>query len=148
MSIIFFIFGVTLDSSELLQAVKAWKAVAYGLASMLFLSPLFGFAAVRLPFTPPEFALGLAVMACVPSSLSSGVTLVIQGYGNGALALLFTVAGNIMGIVTAPLMVKAVLGSLTDARVDSVDLLVKLGVSIFMPVCVGKAVREAVPFVR
>jgi hypothetical protein len=50
MSVIFFIFGVTLDSSELLTAVKAWKAVVFGLASMLFLTPLFGFIAVRLPF--------------------------------------------------------------------------------------------------
>ena len=50
MAVIFFIFGVTLDSSELLTAVKAWKAVVFGLASMLFLTPLFGFIAVRLPF--------------------------------------------------------------------------------------------------
>ncbi|GBF95507.1 BASS family transporter: sodium ion bile [Raphidocelis subcapitata] len=142
MAVIFFIFGVTLDSSELLTAVKAWKAVVFGLASMLFLTPLFGFIA------PPEFALGLAIMACVPSSLSSGVTLVIQGYGNGALALLFTVAGNVVGIVTSPLMVKAVLGSLIDAKIDSVDLLIKLGVSILMPLLVGKALREAVAPIR
>jgi hypothetical protein len=71
-----------------------------------------------------------------------------QGYGNGALALLFTVAGNVTGIVTAPLMVKAVLGSLTNAKIDSLDLLVKLGVSILMPVLVGKATREAVPLIR
>lgn len=148
MAIIFFIFGITLDSSELFAAVKAWKAVLFGMVSMLILSPLFGFAAVRLPFKPPEFALGLAVMACVPSSLSSGVTLVIQGYGNGALGLLFTVAGNVTGIVTAPLMVKAVLGSLTDAKINSLDLLVKLGVSILMPVLVGKAIREAVKPIR
>jgi sodium/bile acid cotransporter 7 len=78
MAVIFFIFGVTLDTSELLTALKAWRALAFGLLSMLVLTPLFGFAAVRLPFRPPEFALGLAIMACVPSSLSSGVTLVIQ----------------------------------------------------------------------
>ena len=148
MSIIFFIFGITLDTSELLTAVKAWKALAFGLASMLFLTPLFGFIAVRLPFDPREFAIGLAIMACVPSSLSSGVTLVIQGYGNGALALLFTVAGNVTGIVTAPLMVKAVLGSAINAKINSVDLLVKLGVSILMPLLVGKAMREAIPPVR
>lgn len=148
MAVIFFIFGVTLDTSELKAALKAWKAVLFGLSSILFLSPLFGFLAVRLPFKPPEFALGVAIMACVPTSLSSGVTLVIGGYGNGALALLFTVAGNIAGIVTAPLMVKAVLGSLTDAKVDSLDLLVKLGVSILVPVLAGKALREAVRPVR
>ena len=78
----------------------------------------------------------------------SPTPLLLQGYGNGALALLFTVAGNITGIVTAPLMVKAVLGSLTNAKIDSLDLLVKLGVSILMPVLVGKATREAVPLIR
>lgn len=79
MAVIFFIFGITLDTSELFAAIKAYKAVLFGMISMLLLTPLFGFAAVRLPFKPPEFALGLAIMACVPSSLSSGVTLVIQG---------------------------------------------------------------------
>lgn len=76
------------------------------------------------------------------------MTLVIQGYGNGALGLLFTVAGNVTGIVTSPLMVKAVLGSLINAKIDSVDLLVKLGVSILMPLLVGKAVREAIGPIR
>lgn len=148
MAIIFFIFGVTLDTSELMLALKAWKAIAFGLSSILVLSPIFGFFCMLLPFKPYEFALGLAIMACVPTSLSSGVTLVIGAYGNGALALLFTVAGNIVGIVTAPLAVKIVLGSMTNAKVDSVDLLVKLGVSILMPVVVGKGLREAVKPIR
>jgi sodium/bile acid cotransporter 7 len=45
-------------------------------------------------------------------------------------------------------MVKLVLGSVTDAHVDTADLLVKLGVSILMPVLVGKALREAVKPLR
>jgi sodium/bile acid cotransporter 7 len=92
MAIIFFIFGLTTDTSELLLALKAWKAIAFGLTSILVLSPLIGFLSMLLPFKPYEFSIGLAVMACVPTSLSSGVTLVIGAYGNGALALLFTVS--------------------------------------------------------
>lgn len=148
MAIIFFIFGLTTDTSELLLALKSGKSLAFGLTSILVLSPLVGFICMLIPFKPYEFALGLAVMACVPTSLSSGVTLVIGAYGNGALALLFTVSSNIIGIVTSPLAVKIVLGSATDAKVDSVDLLVKLGVSILMPVLVGKALREAVKPLR
>eukprot|EP00775_Hariotina_reticulata_P007103 gene7103-7316_t len=148
MAIIFFIFGVTLDTSELMRAVKAWKAIIYGLLFILLLSPLMGFICMLMPFKPYEFALGLAVMACVPTSLSSGVTLVIGSYGNGALGLLFTVSSNILGIVTAPVAVKVVLGSRTDAKVNSLDLLVKLGVSILMPLVVGKALREFVKPVR
>lgn len=143
MAVIFFIFGLTTDTSELLLALKAWKSIAFGLTSILALSPLFGFLCMLLPFKPYEFSLGLAIMACVPTSLSSGVTLVIGAYGNGALGLLFTVTGNILGIITSPLAVKAVLGSRTDAKVNSLDLLVKLGVSILMPVLVGKGMREA-----
>eukprot|EP00879_Flechtneria_rotunda_P018174 GHRR01019062.1.p1 GENE.GHRR01019062.1~~GHRR01019062.1.p1 ORF type:complete len:396 (+),score=106.21 GHRR01019062.1:378-1565(+) len=148
MAIIFFIFGITLDTSELMQALKAWKAILLGLSSILVLTPLVGLICMLLPFKPYEFSLGLAVMACVPTSLSSGVTLVIQGYGNGALALLFTVSSNIIGIVTSPLAVKVVLGSRTDAKVNSLDLLVKLGVSILMPLVVGKSLRELVKPVR
>jgi sodium/bile acid cotransporter 7 len=148
MAIIFFIFGITLDSSELMTALKAWKAIVMGFSSILILTPLFGFLAMLLPFKPYEFALGLAIMACVPTSLSSGVTLVIQGYGNGALGLLFTVATNVLGIITAPLAVKAVLGSRTEAKVNSLDLLVKLSVSILMPLLVGKGLREAVKPIR
>jgi sodium/bile acid cotransporter 7 len=148
MAIIFFIFGVTLDTSELLQALKAWKAIIYGLVFILLWSPLVGFICMLMPFKPYEFALGLAVMACVPTSLSSGVTLVIGSYGNGALALLFTVSSNILGIITAPVAVKVVLGSRTDAKVNSLDLLVKLGVSILMPLVVGKTLRELVKPVR
>lgn len=60
---------------------------------------------------PKEFGYGLAIFACAPTSLSSGVTLVIQGYGNAALALLMTVLTNIIGIFISPLMVKIILAS-------------------------------------
>jgi hypothetical protein len=36
MCIIFFIFGITLDTSELKSAVKAWKAILYGPLVALF----------------------------------------------------------------------------------------------------------------
>lgn len=68
-----------------------------------------------------------------------------QGYGNGALALLFTVASNALGIVTAPIFVKLVLGG--EVAVDAVSLLIKLSVSILLPLVVGKAAREVFPAV-
>lgn len=148
MAVIFFIFGLTTDTTELVTALKSGKSLLFGLTSILVLTPLFGFICMLIPFKPYEFSMGLAIMACVPTSLSSGVTLVIGSYGNGALALLFTVSANILGIITSPLAVKLVLGSVTNAKVDSVDLLVKLGVSILMPVLVGKGLREAVKPLR
>jgi sodium/bile acid cotransporter 7 len=49
-------------------------AIAYGLTSILLLTPLLGLAAVQLPLQPPALALGLGVFCCMPTALSSGVT--------------------------------------------------------------------------
>jgi sodium/bile acid cotransporter 7 len=143
MCIIFFIFGITLETSELKEALKAVRSLTFGMISILLLTCLTGFIPLAIPFKPYEFSVGLAIMACVPTSLSSGVSLVIQSYGNGALALLFTVASNLIGIVTCPLMIKMVLAGKSDAHIDAADLLFKLSVSILMPLLVGKALREA-----
>jgi hypothetical protein len=97
MCIIFFIFGITLETSELKEAVKAVRSLSTGLVSILLLTCLTGFIPLMIPFKPYEFSVGLAIMACVPTSLSSGVSLVIGSYGNGALALLFTVSSNLVG---------------------------------------------------
>jgi len=121
MVIIFLIFGVTLDARELSEAARAGKALTLGASSILFLTPLTALIASRLPFQPREFALGLAVMACAPTSLSSGVTLVAQGYGSGALALLLTVSTNVLGIATSPLMVQLALAGLPFPSVVGVE---------------------------
>ena len=72
---IFVISGLGLKRSQAMQALKSWKAALFGFISILVLSPLAGFAALRLPLQPPELAFGLAVFCCMPCTLSSGVSL-------------------------------------------------------------------------
>jgi hypothetical protein len=50
-------------------------AVAFGLVSILIITPLFSRVALALPLQPPELAVGLAVFCCMPTALSSGITL-------------------------------------------------------------------------
>jgi hypothetical protein len=66
--------GLNLKRGEAVKALKATGAVSYGLASILLLTPLLGFAAIQLPLAPRELAVGLAVFCCMPTALSSGVT--------------------------------------------------------------------------
>lgn len=56
------------------MCAAAAGAIAYGLASILLLTPLLGLAAVQLPLQPPALAVGLGVFCCMPTALSSGVT--------------------------------------------------------------------------
>jgi hypothetical protein len=50
-------------------------AVVYGVAAILFITPLVSLAVLALPLQPPVLALGLAVFCCMPTALSSGITL-------------------------------------------------------------------------
>ena len=72
---IFVISGLGLRRGEAANALADWRATLYGLASILLLTPLLAPLAYRLPLQPPELALGLAVFCCMPTTLSTGISL-------------------------------------------------------------------------
>ena len=72
---IFIISGLNLKRGEATQALSAWGSILYGLVTILLITPLAGFVAIRLPLQPPELAFGLAVFCCMPTTLSSAVSL-------------------------------------------------------------------------
>jgi hypothetical protein len=73
---IFVISGLTLKTQDAIDALKAPKGLVYGLISILGITPLLGFAVLRLPFKNEPFSTGLAVFCAVPTTLSSGIALV------------------------------------------------------------------------
>ena len=72
---IFIISGLGLRRGEAARALSAWGAIAFGAASILAITPLAALAVQRLPLGSPELTLGLAVFCCMPTTLSSGVSL-------------------------------------------------------------------------
>lgn len=95
-AIIFFCFGITLETSSLKSAFKSYQVLIMGFLMILVVTALTGFIPLGLGFNPEAFGIGLAVFAACPTSLSQGVTVVIQGYGNAALALLLVVLTNLV----------------------------------------------------
>jgi predicted Na+-dependent transporter len=73
---IFVVSGLTLDTKEAIEAVKAPKGLLYGLVSILGITPLLGFVMLEIPFDEKAFKTGLAIFCTVPTTLSSGVALV------------------------------------------------------------------------
>jgi solute carrier family 10 (sodium/bile acid cotransporter), member 7 len=71
----------------------------------------------------------------------------LQAYGNSALALLLCVGSNTIGIVTVPYFLRAMLTG-SGAKLDAVALLLKLVVSVLVPLAIGKAILEAAPPVQ
>lgn len=68
-------------------------------------------------FVCPSPLLSLRLILRTPPMVKAG--------GNDALALLLTVTTNLLGVVTVPFFVKAVVKS-GDASIDGVELLIKL----------------------
>jgi solute carrier family 10 (sodium/bile acid cotransporter), member 7 len=126
---VFLVSGVTLKAAEAKKALskQGTGAFLYAVFIILGLNPLMGFAAVKIPFSVPEFSYGLAVFCSVPTTIAVGVALVTQAGGNSALALLITVATNLLGVVLSPFWLKAYLSSeASDVSVDALELLINL----------------------
>ena len=47
----------------------------FGLLAILFITPLASLIMLNLPLKPEGFALGLAVFACTPTTLTMGITM-------------------------------------------------------------------------
>lgn len=73
---IFVVSGLTLNTKEAVEALKAPKGLIYGLISILGITPLLGFVMLKIPFSEEAFSTGLAIFCTVPTTLSSGVALV------------------------------------------------------------------------
>eukprot|EP01025_Chloroclados_australasicus_P005954 TRINITY_DN11966_c0_g1_i11.p1 TRINITY_DN11966_c0_g1~~TRINITY_DN11966_c0_g1_i11.p1 ORF type:complete len:432 (-),score=31.85 TRINITY_DN11966_c0_g1_i11:2800-4095(-) len=141
--LIFFISGLTLKTSEIKAAVQAYAAFIYAIVVILIITPMAGFVTLEIPFDPQEFAIGLAVFCAVPTTLTSGATLVMTANGNYALALMITVCSNVLGVLTAPFALKLILeGVVEGVSINAVQLLIKLLLTILLPLIVGKVVRH------
>lgn len=143
---IFIIQGLNLKRGEAVKAASSWGSALYGVAAVLLFTPLLAVPVQALPFARPELAFGLAVFCCVPTALSSGVTLTQAVGGNTALALLLVIATNIAGIFTMPFMLAAVMrGGSSGVALEPIPLLLSLVQSILLPLMVGVAARGLLP---
>lgn len=78
--VIFIISGLTLKTDDIKKAFSKegrWGYI-YGIVAILGITGCFGFVAAEIPFDVDEFSYGLAVFCVVPTTLSSGVTLVMN----------------------------------------------------------------------
>ena len=90
-----------------------------------------------LNFLKNEFVVGLAIFAVMPTTNSSGVVLTGLAKGNVGLSLVLSVATNILGVFTVPVMLTLVVGA-KDANIDLWKLLGNLCLIILLPVVIGK----------
>lgn len=147
---IFIISGLTLKTEHIKDAVRRWGAALIGIISIMLITPSAAFVMVELPFNPETYKYGLAIFALVPTTIASGITLVTAGRGNAALALMLTVVTNVLSVFILPFTVPLVISQTDSSSINlkSADMLIKLVMTILVPLIIGKILREISSWVR
>ena len=143
---VFALTGVSLRLADVRAALNAKRAALYGLVSCLGLSALLAPVVLLLgpellPQLHPEFFAGLALLCCVPTTLSTGVILARQANANDALVLLIMLLTNVVGVATLPFALAEVFGASAGAALEPLVMLEGLAYTVLAPLLAGVVAR-------
>ena len=146
---VFLLTGLSLRLADVRAALYAKRAALYGLVSCLGLSALLApailaFGPEALPMLHPEFFAGLALLCCVPTTLSTGVILARQANANDALVLLLMLLTNVIGVATLPFALAHIFGAAVGAAIEPLVMLEGLALTVLAPLLAG-VVAQAIP---
>lgn len=132
-----FLVSLTLDPNELARAIKSHQIVLFSVFTVFAVPALLALTAMPI-FSPLEYA---AIMLAVssPSAISSVFWCDIFR-GNAALALVLSVATNLLSIITIPLIMLLAVGMLV--QVDVAALFINLLFLIVIPLFAGQLLRK------
>eukprot|EP00927_Polykrikos_kofoidii_P034449 TRINITY_DN2923_c0_g1_i2.p1 TRINITY_DN2923_c0_g1~~TRINITY_DN2923_c0_g1_i2.p1 ORF type:complete len:339 (-),score=58.79 TRINITY_DN2923_c0_g1_i2:33-1049(-) len=133
--------GVCLDSAA---DAFYWKPLTLGLVLILAATPLLAWPILLLGdlHLNQDLLTGMALFCIVPTTLSSGVTMITQANGNVSLAILMTVLSNGLGVFLMPFSASHVFAA--DIQLEPWDLLRDMLWLILVPLVVGMVLRKLV----
>ena len=158
LGIVMFGLGMSLTLADFKRVVLMPKAIILGLSIQTILLTAICAGIVITLELPPEFAVGMMLLAAAPGGASANVFSYLA-HGDVALNITLTAINSVLALVTLPIIVGVSLKYFvgTDAYVPPpLSKLVEVSLVIVLPVALGmwvraKAARFAVaaePFVR
>jgi sodium/bile acid cotransporter 7 len=137
------------------EALKNWRAWIWGTLAILLITPVIGIKlssllpvngnntltndTVETAIGPPEFRIGFQLFCVAPCTISSGIVMVSQLQGDYALAVLLTVLTNVVSVFTVSPLLSLLASFGTHVTLDVGEILLKLLLTVLLPVIVGKA---------
>ena len=106
-ALLFFLYGARLATREVLGGLAHWRLQGAILATTFVVFPLLGLglAALVKPWIGPAFALGVAYVSLLPSTVQSSVAFVSVARGNVAGAICGATVSNVLGMFLTPVLV-------------------------------------------
>eukprot|EP00568_Trieres_chinensis_P002993 CAMPEP_0183317798 /NCGR_PEP_ID=MMETSP0160_2-20130417/58933_1 /TAXON_ID=2839 ORGANISM="Odontella Sinensis, Strain Grunow 1884" /NCGR_SAMPLE_ID=MMETSP0160_2 /ASSEMBLY_ACC=CAM_ASM_000250 /LENGTH=438 /DNA_ID=CAMNT_0025483901 /DNA_START=18 /DNA_END=1334 /DNA_ORIENTATION=+ len=145
-ALIFLFSGLSLELSELTDAVKNYKLngliqfMLFGAWPFLVGLPVTRGLQAFLPNLLPKSILdGLLIMTCLPTTVNMCIILTTAAGGNIATALCNAVISNLAGIFMTPALLLRFFGE--SIELPFVDMMLKLCNKVLLPVAIGQALR-------
>jgi sodium/bile acid cotransporter 7 len=138
---IFFVQGALLNTDDVKKAFAAICPVLYGITTILFITPLMSIPISCLTFLQHELRTGLIIFVNMAGTMSAGVQMATAAGGHFAFALLLSVATNILSLFTVPFYLSMLMSRSGGVQIDPFPMLCDLLSTIFLPLCLGKAVN-------
>lgn len=142
--IIFIISGLFIEGDQIKAGIKDFTATFLALFLIVVVAPA---AAVILSQFPLEagMAVGIFIVAIMPTTLSSGVVMTGIAGGNMAHALFVTILSNCISILSIPLILPFILGFLNleqNLDIDQARIIIKLCGLVLFPLIIGIALKS------
>lgn len=134
--------GITLSIDDFRAVLKMPRAVAMGFIAQYTIMPFMGWIVAKGLALPPQFAVGLILVACCPGGTASNVVTYIAK-GNVALSVLMTMCSTFGAIVMTPLLTRWLAG--TYVPVDAWGLFMSTVQVVLLPLIIGLALHHAAP---
>jgi sodium/bile acid cotransporter 7 len=139
----FFITGLTLETSSIGTELRRFKAPVAAMISSLVVIPLL-FWLLAVLTLPPEFIIGVCIIATAPVTVAAGTVMTYLGRGNVSLSLFICVLGNFLAVFTIPFSLKLLLSFGGDIELPVLRMLSGLALTVLVPTILGQLVRPLV----
>ena len=142
---VFLLSGLALPTRSLRLAASRWRAHLLIQGVSLCLAPMIMILADRcgaFNALAPGLRAGLIALACLPTTISSGVAFTRASGGDEALALFNATLGSLLGVFFSPLMVLAFAHLSADLNRGAV--LLDLAMQTALPIAIGQLARLAI----
>lgn len=122
LAVIMATLGLTLTPDDFRRVLRSPRAVTIGLANLLVLSPLLGFAVAEVTGLDPVLAVGLVLLAASPGgTLANLLTHVARG--ETALSVTMTAVSSVCAVITVPLYLSLAIDHFGAPLGDDVSML-------------------------
>lgn len=141
--LIFIISGLLIESDQIKAGIRDIKSTLLSLSVIIVFAPI---SAGLLCFFPLEtgVAIGLFIVAVMPTTLSSGIVMTGTAGGNMAHALFITILSNFIGIFFIPVILSILLSFLNQEKELAIDqgaIIIKLVLLVLVPLLIGIMVK-------